>query len=198
MKIFFYYPLKRGGAYPQFFGNMRLFVESRPCYEKTITRYQEGKPILYYASQSEWIFTALKQGQDVVWLEVPFTLDNLTKKDTLVDGKNLGFPIVQQRIVANKKFLEANPVAKKWLELVQIPLADLNAEELRLKEAVDRLENNVSALTRYRLEKIYSFLDRKLGNSHRQAKKWVKNNQQQFDRWLKEAKQMEGTTPNKG
>ncbi|MGD1701078.1 glycine betaine ABC transporter substrate-binding protein [Dapis sp. BLCC M229] len=54
--------------------NMRLFVESRPCYEKTITRYQEGKPILYYASQPEWIFSALKQGQDVVWLEVPSLL----------------------------------------------------------------------------------------------------------------------------
>ena len=131
-------------------------------------------------------------------MEVPFTLDNLTEIDTLLDGKNLGFPIVQQRIVANKKFLEANPVAKRWLELVQIPMADLNAEELRLKEVVDSLENNVSGFTRYRLEKNYSFLDRKLGNSHRQAKKWVKNNQQQFDRWLKEAKQMEGNTLNQG
>jgi len=177
--------------------NMRLFVESRPCYEKTLTRYQEGKPILYYASQPEWIFSVLKQGQDVVCLEVPFTLDNLTEKDTLVDGKNLGFPIIQQRIVANKKFIEANPVAKRWLELVQIPLTDFNSEELRIKEAVDRLENNFSGFTRYRLEKIYSFLDRKLGNSHRQAKKWVKNNQQKFDRWLKEAKQVEVTTFNK-
>nr|WP_293058225.1 glycine betaine ABC transporter substrate-binding protein [Okeania sp. SIO2B3] len=179
---------------------MRLFVESRPCYKKTITRYQEGKPILYYASQPEWIFSALKQGEDVVWLEVPFTLDNLTEKDTLLDRKNLGFPIVQQRIVANKKFLEANPVVKRWLELVQIPLADLNVEELRIKEAIDRLENNVSDFSLYRLEieKIYSFLDRNLGSSHRQAKKWVKNNQQQFDRWLKEAKQMEAATTNQG
>ncbi len=104
-----------------------------------ISRYNQGKPIIYFAYDPHWISTQLKRNKDVVWLEVPFTslpesMENLTEKDTSLDGKNFGFQIMQQRIVANKKFLEANPVARKWFELVQIPVADMSAESLRIKQ----------------------------------------------------------------
>ncbi|NES92980.1 glycine betaine/L-proline ABC transporter substrate-binding protein ProX, partial [Okeania sp. SIO2B9] len=108
-----------------------------------MTRYQEGKPILYYAYEPHWISTVLKPNENVVSLEVPFTslpssMENLSEKDTSLDGKNLGFPLLQQRIVANQKFLEVNPVAKRWFELVEIPIVDMNVESLRIKEGEDK------------------------------------------------------------
>ena len=104
-----------------------------------MTRYEQGKPILYYAYEPHWISTVLKPNENVVSLEVPFTslppsMGNLSEKDTSLDGKNFGFQIMQQRIVANKKFLKNNPLAKRWFELVQIPVADMSQESLRIKE----------------------------------------------------------------
>ncbi|MEM1169449.1 MAG: glycine betaine/L-proline ABC transporter substrate-binding protein ProX [Cyanobacteria bacterium P01_H01_bin.35] len=136
-----------------------------------MTRYNQGKPIIYYAYNPHWISTVLKPGEDVVSLEVPFTslpesMGNITEKDTSVDGKNLGFPILQQRIVANKKFLAANPVAKKWFELVQIPIEDMNGESLRIKEGEDKEEDIL-----------------------RHAQEWVENNQEKYDSWLETARQ---------
>ena len=135
-----------------------------------ITRYKQGKSIIYYGYNPHWIYTVLKPGEDAIWLEVPFTslpesMGNLSEKDTSVDGKNLGFPLLQQYIVANKKFLEANPVARKWFELVQIPVADMNVESLLIKEGEDKPEDIL-----------------------RHAQEWVKNNQQKYDNWLETAR----------
>ncbi|NES72470.1 MAG: proline/glycine betaine ABC transporter substrate-binding protein ProX, partial [Okeania sp. SIO2D1] len=128
-------------------------------------------PILYYASNPHWISAVLKPGEDVVSLEVPFTslpesIGNLSEKDTSLDGKKFGFPILQQRIVANKKFLESNPVAKRWFELVEIPIVDINAESLRIKEGEDTPEDIL-----------------------RHAQEWIKNNQQIYDSWLETARE---------
>ena len=138
---------------------------------ETITRYKQGKSVLYYAYNPHWISTVLKPDEDVIWLEVPFTSlpegqENFTEKDTSVNGKNLGFAIEQQRIVANKKFLAANPVAKRWFELVEIPTEDINAESLRIKEGEDSAKD-----------------------IRRHAVEWVEKNQEKFDGWLEEARQ---------
>ncbi|NEQ73754.1 MAG: glycine betaine/L-proline ABC transporter substrate-binding protein ProX [Okeania sp. SIO2C9] len=135
-----------------------------------VTRYQKGEPILYYAYNPHWISAVLQPGEDVVWLEVPFTslpesMGNLSEKDTSVDGKNFGLPKGDQGIVANKKFLEANSVAKKWFELVKIPVADMNAESLRIKEGEDKPEDIL-----------------------RHAQEWVKDNQKEYDNWLEVAR----------
>ncbi|NEQ73752.1 MAG: glycine betaine/L-proline ABC transporter substrate-binding protein ProX [Okeania sp. SIO2C9] len=137
-----------------------------------ITRYQQGKSIIYYGFNPHWIYTILKPGEDAIWLEVPFTflpesMGNMNEKDTSVDGKNLGFPLLQQYIVANKKFLEANPVARKWFELVEIPVADMNVESLRIKEG------------EYQPEDIL-----------RHAQEWVKNHQKKYDNWLETARKV--------
>ena len=136
-----------------------------------ITRYKNGESILYYAYNPHWISAVLKPGEDVVWLTVPFTslpnnMANLSEKDTSADGKNLGFPRSKQSIVANKKFIESNPVAKKWFELVEIPIADMNRESLRIKEGEDKEEDIL-----------------------RHAQEWIKNNQEKYDNWLEIARQ---------
>ena len=105
----------------------------------------------------------------MVWLEVPFTslpegLENVTEEDTSINGKNHGFPKTEQRIVANKKFLAANPIVKRWFELVQIPAEDINQESLRIKEGENKPED-----------------------IRRHAQEWVEQNQELFDSWLEEA-----------
>ena len=137
----------------------------------TITRYEQGKNVLYYAYNPHWIATVLKVDEDVTWLEVPFTSlpkeqEKITEKDTSVDGKNLGFPLDRQRIVANKEFLAANPAAKRWFELVTISAEDMNAESLRIKEGEDSAKD-----------------------IRNHAEEWVEKNQELFDGWLEEARE---------
>ena len=141
-----------------------------PLLANTITRYKQGESVIFYAYNPHWISTVLKPDQDVVWLEVPFTsvpenMGDITEKDTSVNGKNQGFPNTQQSIVANKKFLAANPIAKRWFELVQIPIADINQESLRISEG----ENKAKDISRH-------------------AQEWVTNNQELFDSWIETAK----------
>ncbi len=136
----------------------------------SITRYEQGENILYYAYNPHWVATVLKVDEDVTWLEVPFTSlleeqKKITEKDTSVDGKNLGFPLDKQRIVANKKFLAANPAAKRWFELVTIPAEDMNAESLRIKDG----ENTSKDIRLH-------------------AEEWVEKNKELFDGWVEEAR----------
>ena len=137
-----------------------------PLLANSITRYKQGESVMFYAYNPHWIGAVLKPEQDVVWLEVPFTslpegLENVTEEDTSVNGKNHGFPKTEQRIVANKKFLAANPIAKRWFELVQIPAEDINAESLRIQEGENKPED-----------------------IRRHAQEWVEQNQELFDSWL--------------
>lgn len=137
----------------------------------SITRYKQGESVLFLAFNPHWIGVVLKPDQDVVWLEVPFTSlpekmgSNITENDTFANGKNLGFAKYQQRIVGNKKFLAANPIAKRWFELVQIPVEDINKESLRIKNG----ENKPKDIRRH-------------------AEEWVINNQELFDSWIEEVK----------
>jgi glycine betaine/proline transport system substrate-binding protein len=100
-----------------------------------INRYKEGKPVLYYTYTPLWLSQVLVPGKDVEYLTVPFT--SLPDKDdksvtTLADGRNVGFSINAVRVTANADFLKANPAAKKWFELVAIPVADVNAENYQI------------------------------------------------------------------
>lgn len=136
-----------------------------------ITRYNQGESIIFYAYNPHWIGAVLKPDEDVIWLEVPFTslpesMGNITANDTTIDGKNLGFQKSQQRMVGNREFLAENPMAKRWFELVQIPIEDMNAESLRIKNGENRSED-----------------------IRRHAEEWVRENQAQFDRWLEQAKE---------
>lgn len=136
----------------------------------SITRYKQGESVIFYGYNPHWLGATLKIDQDVVWLEVPFTslpaeMGNTTEEDTSVEGKNLGFPAIRQSIVANNKFLAANPIAKRWFELVQISVKDINQESLRIKGG----ENKPQDIQRH-------------------AQEWVANNQELFDSWIEEAK----------
>ena len=133
----------------------------------TITRFKSGKPILYYTWTPYWVSAELRPGRDVVWLQVPFTAlpgDQANIKTALPNGKNYGFPLNTQKIVANKAFTDKNPAAAKLFAIMKLPVADINAQNLAMKEGQN-----------------------KPADIERHTDGWIKAHQAEFDGWIKTA-----------
>jgi glycine betaine/proline transport system substrate-binding protein len=133
----------------------------------TITRYKAGKPVFYYTWTPYWVSAQLKPGKDVVWLEVPFSAlpGEQSQLDTkLPNGKNYGFVVNKQQIVANKAFAEKNPAAAKLFEVMQLPIGDINAQNNRMAKG----ENSAADITRH-------------------VDGWIKAHQKTFDSWIAQA-----------
>ncbi|MBG6175792.1 glycine betaine/proline transport system substrate-binding protein [Labrenzia sp. EL_208] len=119
----------------------------------TITRYNEGGSILYYTWTPNWISDVLVPGNDVVQVGVP------------TDGEfDAGFAVNDVYIVANNDFLEENPAAARFFKLVKIPIAAVNAAQVKLRDGENTLED-----------------------FRRHAEDWVEENQAEFDGWVTEA-----------
>ncbi|RMX08633.1 proline/glycine betaine ABC transporter substrate-binding protein ProX [Corticibacter populi] len=134
----------------------------------TIARYRAGQPVLYYTWTPYWVSGVLKPGQDVIWLQVPFTAlpgEQAKVETKLPDGSNYGFPVNTQHIVANKVFAEQNPAAAKLFAVMRLPIADINAQNLRMQQG----ENSAADINRH-------------------VDAWIKANQATFDGWLEQAK----------
>lgn len=139
----------------------------------TLTRFEQGDPILYYTWTPYWVSGVLTPGQEVIWLEVPYTdlpeaQGELSEEDTTADGLNLGFAVDQQQVLVNNDFLAANPEAARFFEEVQVPLDDINAQNNLMQEG----EDSVSDIRRH-------------------AEEWVANNQDLFDSWIASALSIE-------
>lgn len=133
----------------------------------TITRYKTGKPVFYYTWTPYWVSAQLKPGKDVVWLEVPFSSlpGEQSQLDTkLPNGKNYGFVVNKQQIVANKTFIEKNPAAGKLFEVMQLAISDINAQNNRMAQG----ENSAADITRH-------------------VDGWIKAHQKTFDGWIAQA-----------
>lgn len=132
-----------------------------------VARFKAGEPVLYYTYTPLWVSQVLRPGVDVEWLEVPFTsLPDDAKDNTLLpDGRNVGFSVNTIRIIANNDFLKKSPAAKRWFELVTIPIEDVNAENLKINDG-EKSEEDI----------------------RRHAESWIAANQAKFDAWLDEAK----------
>ena len=133
----------------------------------TITRFKEGKPVLYYTWTPYWVSDVLKPGKDVVWLQVPFSSlpgeqKNIDTK--LSNGANYGFPVNTMHIVANKAWAEKNPAAAKLFAIMKLPLTDINAQNAMMHDG-KASEADVQS----------------------QVDGWVQAHQQVFDGWIKEA-----------
>lgn len=134
----------------------------------TISRYKAGQPVLYYAWTPYWVSNVLKPGQDAVWLEVPFSSAPGTQKgiDTqLPNGKNYGFVVNNQHIVANKAWTDANPAAAKLFEVMQLPVADINAQNYLMSQGQNKRSD----------------IERHVGA-------WIHAHQSTFDGWLSQAR----------
>lgn len=135
-----------------------------------IARYKNGEPILYYTWTPLWLSSILVPGEDVVWLEVPFT--SLAEGDpekidtTLPDGRNVGFSVNKSQVAANKEFIEANPAARAFFEQVHVPIQDINDQNLKVRNGEDTEEDIM-----------------------RHAREWIADHQEEFDTWIENAKQ---------
>lgn len=133
----------------------------------TITRFKSSKPVLYYTWTPYWVSNVLKPGQDVVWLEVPFSSlpGEQAKIDTkLQNGKNYGFVVNNQQIIANKAWAEKNPAAAKLFEVMQLPIGDINAQNFMMSQGQN-----------------------KPADINRHSDGWIKAHQKTFDSWIEQA-----------
>jgi len=133
----------------------------------TIARFKQDKPILYYTWTPYWVSAVLRPGADVVWLQVPFSPPQAGEpvNTRLSNGRNYGFLANQQRIVANRAFIEKNPAAGRLFEVMKLPIADINAQNLRMSEGA----NSMQDVTRH-------------------TDGWIRVHQATFDGWIAEAR----------
>jgi glycine betaine/proline transport system substrate-binding protein len=131
-----------------------------------IARYRQNEPILYYTWTPLWTTSVLVPGEDVQWLAVPYTSlpeesTNRNNPDTTYQGKNLGFVTDQIMIVTNQEFANSNPTAIEFMEQVQIPIADVSAQNQLLRKGEDSAQD-----------------------IRRHAESWIEDHQQTFQQWL--------------
>ncbi|RFC64354.1 proline/glycine betaine ABC transporter substrate-binding protein ProX [Fulvimarina endophytica] len=134
----------------------------------TITRYKEGKPVLYYTWTPYWVSGVMVPGKDVTWLNVPFSSlpGERSEIDTaLPDGSNYGFEANNQKIIANRAFAEAHPDAAKLFAIMQVSSNDISAENLLMQQGQDS-ETDIDA----------------------HADAWIAGHQEQWNQWLDEAR----------
>ncbi len=132
----------------------------------TIARQQAGEPILYYTWTPYWVSGVLVPGENVQWLEVPYTsLPDGREANTTFDGRNLGFAVNELRVVANDTFLEANPAAAKLFEVATLDINDVSAQNKKMRDGEDDLED------------IAAHVDA-----------WIAENRETFDGWVAEAR----------
>lgn len=149
---------------------------------ETVTRYQQGEPILLYTWIPNWTTSTLIPGKDVVWLEVPSLAsapeqENLYSQMTFPDVTGCvanpcrtGFQANKIKAVANKKFLDTHPAARKLLELLEIPIEDIVSQNIKMVAGEDE-EKDI----------------------RRHAREWIERNRERVDLWLKIAEDTELT-----
>ncbi|MDM0013069.1 glycine betaine/L-proline ABC transporter substrate-binding protein ProX [Variovorax sp. J22P168] len=133
----------------------------------TIARFREGKPVLYYTWTPYWVSAVLRPGADVVWLQVPSSAEGGADKGSvtrLPNGRDYGFRADREQIVANRAFVEQNPAAGRLFEVMALPIADINAQNLRMSQG---------AHTQADVE--------------RHVDGWIRAHQALFDGWIGEA-----------
>ena len=131
----------------------------------TLARYQQGKPIFYYTWTPYWLSSVLRPSKDVVFLQMPPSAPGAAKSSSqMPDGRDYGFVPNVHRIVANKAFTEKNPAATKLFEVMQLPVADINAQNLRMNDGENKQKD----------------IDRHVDG-------WIKAHQKTFDSWIVQA-----------
>ncbi len=81
------------------------------------------------------------------------------------DPIKLGFVAADIQIVANTKFLNENPAAKRFFEVFSLPLGDVNEQNTRMNDG-EKSQKDVE----------------------RHADEWIAKNQEKYDGWLAEAR----------
>ncbi len=139
-----------------------------------VAAYENGESIFFYTWTPNWTVNELVPGEDVVWIEVPEVnlpeeIAHLSDAATLEgvegcvdDPCMLGFPANDLVAVANSAFLEENPAVRALLEVVQIPLPDIYAQNAAMNAGDDDIVT--------------------------QAREWIAEHRELVDGWLETAR----------
>jgi glycine betaine/proline transport system substrate-binding protein len=150
----------------------------RAVIEDSLSLYYSGKPILLYTWTPSWVIGKLIPGIDLVWLEVPFTSlpegEMRTGYSTVAFGLmgctndpcNLGFPVNDINVVANRDFLRKNPAVAKLFQVMSIPMIDISIQNAKLFAG----ENSTEDIRRH-------------------VDQWIEGNRELFSGWIDRAKQ---------
>ena len=142
-----------------------------------IARYNEGEPVFFYTWTPNWTVYKLKPGEDVMWINVPKIIpkegqkgleDDMVAKGltgTVTDPCKMGFVANDIRVVANRKFLQANPAIETMFSLMSVPFNDIAAQNNKMFEGEDDQED-----------------------IERHVTEWIEKNQDKWNSWLKAAK----------
>jgi glycine betaine/proline transport system substrate-binding protein len=130
----------------------------------TIGRYKRGEPVFYYTWTPYWVSSVLVPGKDVVWLQVPFSANPQHANTRLDDGSDYGFSVNTTRIVVNRAWADKNPAAVKLFEVMRLPIADISAENERVRNG----EGSQDDIARH-------------------TAGWIKYHQELFDSWIAQA-----------
>lgn len=142
-----------------------------------LASYKSGEPIFFYTWAPNWTIFKLKPGEDVVWINVPeikpsdaqmsgverMTISGV--EGAVSDPVKLGFVVSDVQIVANKKFMEKNPAAKRFFEVFTLPLGDINEQNTKMNEG-EKSQKDIE----------------------RHADEWIAKNQEKWNGWLAEAR----------
>jgi glycine betaine/proline transport system substrate-binding protein len=123
--------------------------------------------VLFYAWTPYWLSNVLRANQEVVWLEVPFSAmpgvqANIDTQQA--NGKNYGFPLNSEYIVANKIFVANNPAAAKLFEIMSLPINDVSRQNQLMHDGQNRQQD-----------------------VERHTDAWIKAHQKTFDGWVAQA-----------
>lgn len=143
----------------------------------TLAAYKSGEPIFFYTWAPNWTIHKLKPGKDVVWINVPEimpteaqagSVDRMTVSDiegAVTNPVKLGFVVSDIQIVANKKFIDDNPAAKRFFEVFSMPLGDVNEQNTKMNEG-EKSQKDIE----------------------RHVDEWIAKNQEKWNAWLSEAR----------
>ncbi len=131
--------------------------------------YKSGKPVFFYTWTPNWTVYKLKPGKDVMWINVPADGDEMGEvsgiEGAVSDPLRPGFVVYDITVVANNKFLAANPAAATFLKNFTLPLADVSAQNTRMNEG----EKSDKAIAKH-------------------VDEWISKNQDKWNGWLDNAR----------
>lgn len=131
---------------------------------ETIQRYERGEPIFFYTWTPNWTINELQIDEDVVWLTTPEIEDVEPLEDVngcVEDPCQMGFIGNDIRAVANTDFLMENPAVAALMSMVEIPLGDIAAQNIEMREGEDSDEDIAE-----------------------DAAEWIDDNRDEVDEWL--------------
>jgi len=118
-------------------------VEGDTMLDEAVGRIDRGEPTLIFGWNPSEVVAVLEPGVDVVWLSVRnpnadwSNTANVSADACPGQPCNTGFTASDVRVLANDVFLEANPVAARLIEVVEISSVDVAREEQFLQVSED-------------------------------------------------------------